>query len=54
MGAAHLWGAADAAVEAALLRAAGALAPTLIMSRQQHEPVVGSAGEVVHYSLLQL
>ncbi|GAQ22618.1 hypothetical protein DEIGR_102645 [Deinococcus grandis] len=53
-GAAHLWGAADAAVEAALLRAAGALAPTLIMSRQQHEPVVGSAGEVVHYSLLQL
>lgn len=53
-GAAHLWGAADAAVEAALLRAAGALAPTLIMSRQEHEPVVGSAGEVVHYSLLQL
>lgn len=53
-GAAHLWGAVDAGVEVALLRAAAALAPSLIMSRQEHEPVVGSAGEVVHYTLLQL
>ncbi len=52
-GAAHLWGARDAAVEEALLGAAADLGGPLWVS-QVDEDATASPGEVVHYSVLTL
>lgn len=52
-GAAHLWGARDAAVGEALLGAAAGLGGPLWVSRGD-EDATGSPGDVVHYSVLTL
>lgn len=53
-GAAHLWGAADPAVEGALSRAASELGGEMNWSATADESDGPDMGEMVHYSLLQL
>ncbi|GGR95718.1 hypothetical protein [Deinococcus sedimenti] len=53
-GAAHLWGAADLSVRAALMRGAQTLGHPITMSRHLDETDGGQMGEVVHYILLEM